>query len=214
MTAALGSAASTARLRPLQVFLPRRKNYEESMMVRLSVPKRAGKRGAMAMSKQLGAITHFGDITALTGGEVSRRGRRHTPARVGPEGGAVSFGFFFSSQAGISGPQKKKKVMKKSSRRKGGSGRRRLLGDVRAREHRLLRSPFPLRSFQEAPLEPRGPRRLTFDLEGEQTGPGRLLLTQRLYFFFFPYSQIHGLKIKIKKETHFQTPPPLQKRLL
>lgn len=49
------------------------------MMVRLSVPKRAKnarKRGVMSMSHQLGAITHFGDITALTGGEVSSRGRR------------------------------------------------------------------------------------------------------------------------------------------
>ncbi|CAG12701.1 unnamed protein product [Tetraodon nigroviridis] len=69
-----------------------RKNYEESMMVRLSVPKRAKnarKRGVMSMSHQLGAITHFGDITALTGGE-----------------------------AGISQPQKKKKVMKKKTKRK------------------------------------------------------------------------------------------------
>lgn len=51
-----------------------RKNYEESMMVRLSMPKRvknARKRGMMSMSNQLSGITHFGDITALTGGEVS-----------------------------------------------------------------------------------------------------------------------------------------------
>lgn len=49
-----------------------RKNYEESMMVRLSMPKRAKnarKRGMMSMSGQLSGITHFGDITALTGGE-------------------------------------------------------------------------------------------------------------------------------------------------
>lgn len=49
-----------------------RKNYEESMMVRLSMPKRAKnarKRGTMSMSGQLSGITHFGDITALTGGE-------------------------------------------------------------------------------------------------------------------------------------------------
>lgn len=53
-----------------------RKNYEESMMVRLSMPKRvknARKRGMMAMSNQLSNITHFGDITALTGGEVSQQ---------------------------------------------------------------------------------------------------------------------------------------------
>lgn len=51
-----------------------RKDYEESMMVRLSMPKReknAKKRGVMSMSNQLSGITHFGDITALTGGEVS-----------------------------------------------------------------------------------------------------------------------------------------------
>lgn len=49
-----------------------RKNYEESMMVRLNVPKhekKARKRSTMAMSGQLTGITHFGDITALTGGE-------------------------------------------------------------------------------------------------------------------------------------------------
>lgn len=41
-------------------------------MVRLNLPKRqknARKRGTMAMSGQLSGITHFGDITALTGGE-------------------------------------------------------------------------------------------------------------------------------------------------
>lgn len=49
-----------------------RKNYEESMMVRLNVPKherKARKRSTMAMSGQLSGITHFSDITALTGGE-------------------------------------------------------------------------------------------------------------------------------------------------
>uniref|UniRef100_H2SVH0 Neuroguidin, EIF4E binding protein n=2 Tax=Takifugu rubripes TaxID=31033 RepID=H2SVH0_TAKRU len=72
-----------------------RKNYEESMMVRLSMPKRAKnarKRAMMSMSGQLSGITHFGDITALTGGE-------------GAEGG-------------ISRPKKKKKVMKKNTKRK------------------------------------------------------------------------------------------------
>lgn len=42
-------------------------------MVRLNVPKHqrnAKKRGMMAMSNQLSSITHFGDITALTGGEA------------------------------------------------------------------------------------------------------------------------------------------------
>lgn len=41
-------------------------------MVRLNVPSREKnsiKRRIMSMSGQLGGITHFGDITALTGGE-------------------------------------------------------------------------------------------------------------------------------------------------
>ncbi|XP_077411210.1 neuroguidin [Vanacampus margaritifer] len=49
-----------------------RKKFEESMMVRLNVPraeKNAKKRRHMTMSGQLGGITHFGDITSLTGGE-------------------------------------------------------------------------------------------------------------------------------------------------
>ncbi|XP_061521941.1 neuroguidin [Phycodurus eques] len=49
-----------------------RKHYEESMMVRLNVSKReknSRKRRMMSMSGQLGGITHFGDITALTGGD-------------------------------------------------------------------------------------------------------------------------------------------------
>uniref|UniRef100_A0A3B5LA96 Neuroguidin, EIF4E binding protein n=1 Tax=Xiphophorus couchianus TaxID=32473 RepID=A0A3B5LA96_9TELE len=70
-----------------------RKNYEESMMVRLNVPKhekKARKRSTMAMSGQLTGITHFGDITALTGGE----------------GGQVAR------------PKKKKKLMKKKTKRR------------------------------------------------------------------------------------------------
>ncbi|KAF5901187.1 neuroguidin, partial [Clarias magur] len=49
-----------------------RKNYEESMMVRLSVSRdqKSKKRRMMGMSSQLNSITHFGDITALTGGEA------------------------------------------------------------------------------------------------------------------------------------------------
>lgn len=40
-------------------------------MVRLNMPQRQKnkKRGAMSMSGQLSGITHFGDISALTGGE-------------------------------------------------------------------------------------------------------------------------------------------------
>ncbi|XP_063769005.1 neuroguidin isoform X2 [Eleginops maclovinus] len=73
-----------------------RKNYEESMMVRLNMPTRqqnAKKRGSMAMSGQLSGITHFSDISALTGGE--------------------------GGQDGInSRPKKKKKLMKKKTKRK------------------------------------------------------------------------------------------------
>ncbi|MED6276890.1 hypothetical protein CHARACLAT_007484 [Characodon lateralis] len=72
-----------------------RKNYEESMMVRLNVPKHernARKRSTMAMSSQLNGITHFGDITALTGGE--------------------------GGQDGETRPKKKKKIMKKKTKRR------------------------------------------------------------------------------------------------
>ncbi|KAM4543441.1 neuroguidin isoform 2-T2 [Fundulus diaphanus] len=73
-----------------------RKNYEESMMVRLNVPKHertARKRSTMAMSGQLSGITHFSDITALTGGEGGQDGET---AR----------------------PKKKKKIMKKKTKRR------------------------------------------------------------------------------------------------
>lgn len=73
-----------------------RKNYEESMMVRLNVPKHqrnARKRGMMSMSNQLSSITHFGDITALTGGEAEQGGDNPRPKR-------------------------KKKLMKKNTKRK------------------------------------------------------------------------------------------------
>uniref|UniRef100_A0A3Q2SZA7 Neuroguidin, EIF4E binding protein n=1 Tax=Fundulus heteroclitus TaxID=8078 RepID=A0A3Q2SZA7_FUNHE len=73
-----------------------RKNYEESMMVRLNMPKHertARKRSTMAMSGQLSGITHFSDITALTGGEGGQDGET---AR----------------------PKKKKKTMKKKTKRR------------------------------------------------------------------------------------------------
>ncbi|KAL7840889.1 hypothetical protein AOLI_G00262120 [Acnodon oligacanthus] len=46
-----------------------RKYYEESMMVRLSLSReqKAKKRRMVGMTTQLGNITHFSDITALTG---------------------------------------------------------------------------------------------------------------------------------------------------
>ncbi|KAI2649072.1 Neuroguidin [Labeo rohita] len=47
-----------------------RKKYEESMMVRLSTPRAKRKRGIVGMTSQLGNITRFSDITALTGGEA------------------------------------------------------------------------------------------------------------------------------------------------
>ncbi|XP_034428767.1 neuroguidin [Hippoglossus hippoglossus] len=73
-----------------------RKNYEESMMVRLNVSKQqknSRKRGTMGMSGQLSSITHFSDISALTGGEGRQDG----------EG---------------TRPKKKKKLMKKKTKRK------------------------------------------------------------------------------------------------
>ncbi|XP_047468028.1 neuroguidin [Mugil cephalus] len=73
-----------------------RKNYEESMMVRLNMPKHqknSKKRGMMAMSGQLSGITHFSDITALTGGEGGQDGDNPRP-------------------------KKKKKVMKKKTKRR------------------------------------------------------------------------------------------------
>ncbi|XP_053343953.1 neuroguidin [Clarias gariepinus] len=71
-----------------------RKNYEESMMVRLSVSRdqKAKKRRMMGMSSQLNSITHFGDITALTGGEA--------PDLDNPR------------------PKKKKKLLKKKNKKK------------------------------------------------------------------------------------------------
>ncbi|KAM9712495.1 neuroguidin [Menidia menidia] len=73
-----------------------RKKYEESMMVRLNVPKQqknSRKRGTMGMFGQLSSITHFSDITALTGGEGTQDGD-------------------------ILRPKKKKKLMKKKTKRK------------------------------------------------------------------------------------------------
>ncbi|MBN3304435.1 NGDN protein, partial [Amia calva] len=49
-----------------------KREYEESMMVRLNVTRKeriAKKRGLQGMSSQLNSITHFGNISALTGQE-------------------------------------------------------------------------------------------------------------------------------------------------
>ncbi|KAK2886266.1 neuroguidin [Channa argus] len=72
-----------------------RKNYEESMMVRLNVPKhqKNARKRDMAMSGQLTGITHFSDITALTGGEGNQDGENPRP-------------------------KKKKKLMKKKTKRR------------------------------------------------------------------------------------------------
>ncbi|XP_051969299.1 neuroguidin-like [Xyrauchen texanus] len=71
-----------------------RKNYEESMMVRLNMTReqRIRKRGLVGMTSQLGNITRFSDITALTGGEAQDEDNPN--------------------------PKKKKKVMKKTKLRK------------------------------------------------------------------------------------------------
>lgn len=79
-----------------------RKNYEESMMVRLNMPKsqrNARKKRMMGMSGQLGGITHFSDISALTGGEAGQDGDNPRP-------------------------KKKKKLMKKTTKRKAFKKRR------------------------------------------------------------------------------------------
>ncbi|XP_070784332.1 neuroguidin [Enoplosus armatus] len=79
-----------------------RKHYEESMMVRLNMPKRqknSKKRGMMGMSGQLSGITHFSDITALTGGEGGQDGDNPRP-------------------------KKKKKLMKKTTKRRAFKKRR------------------------------------------------------------------------------------------
>ncbi|XP_030624251.1 neuroguidin [Chanos chanos] len=72
-----------------------RKNYEESMMVRLNMTReeKARKRGLVGMSSQLSSITRFSDITALTGGE---RQDMDNPR-----------------------PKKKKKIMKKKTKKRG-----------------------------------------------------------------------------------------------
>lgn len=54
-------------------------------MVRLNMPKRqknTRKRGMMSMSGQLSGITHFSDITALTGGDGGQVRARTVPAEV------------------------------------------------------------------------------------------------------------------------------------
>ncbi|CAI9542829.1 unnamed protein product, partial [Staurois parvus] len=49
-----------------------RTNYEESMMVRLNLTRKekARKKRTLAMTSQLNSLTHFTDISALTGGDT------------------------------------------------------------------------------------------------------------------------------------------------
>ncbi|XP_042561029.1 neuroguidin [Clupea harengus] len=70
-----------------------RKNYEETMMVRLSMTRdqKVKKRGLVGMTSQLSNITRFGDITGLIGGEGQDMEKPHA---------------------------KKKKLMKKKTKRK------------------------------------------------------------------------------------------------
>ncbi|XP_068565580.1 neuroguidin [Cebidichthys violaceus] len=70
-----------------------RKKYEESMMVRLNMPQRQKGTRKRGMMSTLSGITHFGDISALTGGEGGQDGEN-------------------------SRPKKKKKLMKKKTKRR------------------------------------------------------------------------------------------------
>lgn len=100
--------------------MSRRKQYEESMMVRLSVPKHqksSRKRGLMSMSNQLSGIARFGDITALTGGDGAQVGSQRTN-QVFPLHILFTF-YFYSVQDASNSRPKKKKLMKKKTKRKG-----------------------------------------------------------------------------------------------
>ncbi|XP_069817738.1 neuroguidin [Dendropsophus ebraccatus] len=74
-----------------------RTNYEESMMVRLNLTRKekARKKRALAMTSQLSSLTHFTDISVLTGGEA--RTEDLMPAtkksRKGPKKGKKKKGF-------------------------------------------------------------------------------------------------------------------------
>ncbi|XP_041923481.1 neuroguidin isoform X1 [Alosa sapidissima] len=76
-----------------------RKNYEETMMVRLGMTRdqKVRKRGLVGMTSQLNNITRFGDITGLIGGEGQEMEKPRT---------------------------KKKKLMKKNTKRKAFKKRR------------------------------------------------------------------------------------------
>ncbi|KAM5192831.1 neuroguidin [Mantella aurantiaca] len=74
-----------------------RTKYEESMMVRLNLTRKekARKKRALAMTSQLNSLTHFTDISALTGGDA--RTEDFLPSakksRKGPKKGKKKKGF-------------------------------------------------------------------------------------------------------------------------
>ncbi|XP_072271201.1 neuroguidin [Pyxicephalus adspersus] len=74
-----------------------RVNYEESMMVRLNLTRKekARKKRSLAMTSQLNSLTHFTDISALTGGDA--RTEDFMPSskkqRKGPKKGKKKKGF-------------------------------------------------------------------------------------------------------------------------
>lgn len=74
-----------------------RTKYEESMMVRLNLTKKekARKKRALAMTSQLNSLTHFTDISALTGGDTRTEDLMPSAkkSRKGPKKGKKKKGF-------------------------------------------------------------------------------------------------------------------------
>lgn len=74
-----------------------RTKYEESMMVRLNMTKKekARKKRALAMTSQLNSLTHFTDISALTGGASRTEDLMPSAkkSRKGPKKGKKKKGF-------------------------------------------------------------------------------------------------------------------------
>ncbi|XP_069797182.1 neuroguidin [Narcine bancroftii] len=71
-----------------------RVQYEESMMVRLTVPRkeRSRKSRALAMTSQLGSLTHFRSISALTGDmDLGRAAKRRKLTPKGKKRGKKGF---------------------------------------------------------------------------------------------------------------------------
>ncbi|XP_075685031.1 neuroguidin isoform X2 [Rhinoderma darwinii] len=74
-----------------------RTSYEESMMVRLNMTRKekARKKRSLAMTSQLGSLTHFRDISALTGGEARTEDMMPSAkkSKKGPKKGKKKKGF-------------------------------------------------------------------------------------------------------------------------